>query len=102
LYPSLSSATGNDDGCTHVAELEIDGAMFHLHEEGTRNASPDKAGNTAVTIGLMVDDVQAVFDRAVAAGAKVISPVKDYDYKYRQGDIIDPFGHHWLIEKILS
>jgi PhnB protein len=92
----------NDDGSIHVVELEIDGAMFHLHEESRGNASPDKAGCTTVTIGLMVDDVHAVFGRAIEAGAKMISPVKDYDYKYRQGDIIDPFGHHWLIEKILS
>ena len=94
----------NDDGSIHVAELEIDGAMFHLHEEIERNnnISPVKATGTAVIIGLMVDDVHAVFDRAVAAGGKVISPVTDYDYNYRQGDVLDPFGHHWLIEKILK
>jgi len=28
-----------------------------------------------------------------------ISPAKDYEYGYRQGEIKDPFGHHWLIEK---
>jgi PhnB protein len=92
----------NDDGSIHVAELEIEGAMFHLHEEGKRDTSPGAAGGTTVIIGLMVDDVHAVFDRAVAAGAKVISPIVDHDYQYRQGDIIDPFGHHWLIEKILK
>jgi PhnB protein len=36
--------------------------------------------------------------RAIAAGAKEISPAQDYDYGYRQGEIKDPFGHHWLIE----
>jgi PhnB protein len=101
----------NDDGSIHVAELEIDGAMFHLHEEAKRDnnlspanvsLSPGNVNGTTVTVGLMVDDVHAVFDRAVAAGAKIISPVTDHDYKYRQGDLIDPFGHHWLIEKILS
>ena len=94
----------NDDGSIHVAELEIDGAMFHLHEEIERNnnISPRSATGTTVIVGLMVDDVYAVFDRAVAAGAKAISPVTDYDYSYRQGDVLDPFGHHWLIEKILK
>jgi PhnB protein len=102
----------NNDGSIHVAELEIDGAMFHLHEEtkpdsnsSSENAvslSPGMARGTTVIVGFMVDDVHAVFDRAVAAGAKIISPVTDYDYNYRQGDLIDPFGHHWLIEKILS
>jgi PhnB protein len=93
----------NEDGSIHVAELEIEGAMFHLHEEVKRNnnISPASATGTTVIVGLMVDDVHAVFDRAVAAGAKAISPVTDYDYNYRQGDVMDPFGHHWLIEKIL-
>ena len=101
----------NNDGSIHVAELEIDGAMFHLHEEskhdsnsirGNLNLSPGAASGTTVIVGLMVDDVHAVFDRAVAAGAKIISPVVDYEYGYRQGDLLDPFSHHWLIEKILS
>lgn len=101
----------NDDGSIHVAELEIDGAMFHLHEEAKRDnnlslanvsLSPETVNGTTVTVGLMVDDVHTVFDRAVAAGATIISPVTDYDYNYRQGDLIDPFGHHWLIEKILT
>ena len=91
----------NDDGSVHVAELEIDGALFHLHEEGADITSPVSAGSTTVIIGLMVDDVHAVFNRAVAVGATIRSPVKDYDYNYRQGDLIDPFGHHWLIQKKL-
>ena len=91
----------NDDGSIHVAELEIDGILFHLHEQGKQKSCPGKVGSSTVIVGLMVDDVQAVFDQAVAAGAKIISAVTDYDYLYRQGEIVDPFGHHWLIEKIL-
>jgi PhnB protein len=92
----------NDDGTVHVAAFSINGAMFRLHEEGSRSPSPDKAGSTTVTIGLTVDDVHAVVGQAVSAGAIVLSPVTDYPYGYRQGEIKDPFGHHWLIEKLLS
>jgi PhnB protein len=94
----------NPDGSVHVAAFSIDGAMFRLHEESKdgRNLSPDKTGGTTVTIGLSVDDVHAVVAQAVAAGAIVLSPVTDYEYGYRQGEIKDPFGHHWLIEKLLS
>ena len=92
----------NEDGSIHVAELEIDGVLFHLHEEGADIISPLNAGGNTVITGLMVDDVHAVFNRAVAAGAKVLSLVKDYDYNYRQGDLLDPFGHRWLIQKKLS
>jgi PhnB protein len=92
----------NPDSTVHVAAFAINGTVFRLHEEGARSLSPDKAGSTTVTIGLMVDDVHAVVEQAVSAGAIVLSPVIDYEYGYRQGEIKDPFGHHWLIEKLLS
>lgn len=92
----------NPDGTVHVAAFTIGGAQFRLHEEGSRTLSPDKAHSTTVTIGLVVDDVHAVVERAVTAGAALVSPVKDYEYGYRQGEIRDPFGHCWLIEKLLD
>ena len=90
----------NDDGTIHVSELSINGAIFHLHEE-TRNPtlfSPERHQGSTVTIGLFVEDVDAFMARAVAAGAKVTSPAQDYDYGYRQGDVVDPFGHIWMFE----
>jgi PhnB protein len=50
-------------------------------------------------IGLFVPDADAVMKKAVAAGASVLSPAQSYDYGYRQGEIIDPFGHVWMIEQ---
>jgi PhnB protein len=90
----------NDDGTLHVAELSIDGALFHLHEETARIGlfDPGKYNSTTVTIGLFVPDVDACMNRAKAAGAIEVSPAQDYDYGYRQGEIKDPFGHHWMIE----
>lgn len=93
----------NDDGTVHVSEFVIGDAIFHLHEDAYngRHFSPEKARGTTVTIGLFVDDVQAVFDLAVAAGATVVSPVQDYEYQMRQGELRDPFGHLWTIQKDL-
>src|SRR4030095_15689589 len=56
----------NDDGTYHVAELSIDGAMFHLHEETKRNnqISPEKINGTTTMIGLFVEDVDAVMNKA--------------------------------------
>lgn len=90
----------NDDGTIHVAELSIDGALFHLHEEVSRvnQFSPEKVNGTTTLIGLFVPDVDIVMNKAIAAGATVISPAQDYDYGYRQGEIKDPFGHQWMIE----
>ena len=91
----------NEDDTIHVAELTIEGAMFHLHEESLKSGSfcPDRFNGTTTTIGLFVQDVDRFMEKALAAGAKEISPARDYDYGYRQGEIKDPFGHHWLIEK---
>ena len=90
----------NDDESIHVAELSIDGVIFHLHEVTKPYFfSPGKYNGTTTIIGLFVSDVAAVMNRAIDAGAREISPVRDYEYGYRQGEIEDPFGHHWLIQK---
>ena len=91
----------NDDGSVHVAEMKIEGALFHLHEESSRNAelSPQTLGGTSVILGLFVDDPDTMMANALTAGATELSPIQDYDYGYRQGNIRDPFGHHWTIEK---
>lgn len=90
----------NDDGSVHVAELSIDGALFHLHEESIKSGlfSPEMQNGTTAVIGLFVSDVDAFMKRAIAAGATEISPAQDYDYGYRQGEVKDPFGHVWMIE----
>lgn len=91
----------NDDGSIHVVELSINGSIFHLHEVTAKPAffSPEKYDGTTTLIGLFVEDVNDVMKSAIQAGAIEISAAKDYEYGYRQGEIKDPFGHHWLIEK---
>lgn len=91
----------NDDGSIHVVELKVDNAIFHLHEENyiKKEFSPLSCNGVTTNIGLMVDDVDTVMAQAITAGAKATSPAKDYEYGLRQGDIIDPFGHQWTIQK---
>ena len=94
----------NPDGSVHVGELEIDGALFHIHEEtpASNQLSPETVRSTTLVIGIFVADPDGLYNRAVAAGAKVLSPIQDYDYGYRQGVVVDPFGHQWLIQKKIS
>ncbi|WP_091874443.1 VOC family protein [Pricia antarctica] len=91
----------NDDGSIHVAELEIDGAIFHLHEimRWFEALEPVTAKGVTTVVGLFVDDVHKVFKRGISAGATEIRPVTDYEYGYRQGLFKDPFGHYWQIQK---
>lgn len=96
-----------------VAGLEISGAQLFLASEspehGTR--SPDTVGHTTVRIELFVDDPYAVHRRALAAGAIEKDPVREHNYpttgpkpikRMLQGCVIDPFGHMWLIGKVLE
>jgi PhnB protein len=91
----------NDDGSIHVAELSINGAIFHLHETTARSYffTPGKHNGITTLIGLFVPEVDIVMKNAIQAGALEISAAKDYEYGYRQGEIKDPFGHDWLIQK---
>src|ERR1700694_3714203 len=87
-----------------VAELSIDGAPFNVVDENPEgsNLSPERLGGTSVRIDLVVDDPDKVAQRAVAAGARTLFPIADQPYGWRQGRVVDPFGHHWLIGKPLS
>ena len=61
----------NDDGTLHVAELSIEGALFHLHEEkpAAGQLEPIKNNGTTTYIGLFVEDVDKVINSAIDAGA---------------------------------
>ncbi len=89
----------NEDGSIHVVELEIDGAIFHLHETMDNALEPKSAKGVTTVIGLFVPNVEEVMNQAIQAGAIEINPTTDYDYGYRQGMFKDPFGHYWQIQK---
>jgi PhnB protein len=93
-----------DDKGEVVARLAVDGCEFWLADESTKhfNFSPESLGGGSVRMILTVEDPDAVFERAVAAGATVVWPVSDQSYGWRIGRIVDPFGHHWEIGKPLS
>jgi PhnB protein len=86
-----------------VAVLLIDGRHVGVATEAPElgTPSPETAGATTVRISLEVEDPDAVAARAVAAGGTEMFPVADQPYGMRQGRVVDPFGHHWLIGKPL-
>lgn len=89
----------NDNGSVHVAEFEINGAIFHLHETMRGALEPVSAKGVTTTIGLFVPNVDEIMNKAIQAGAAEINPAEDHDYGYRQGMFKDPFGHYWQIQK---
>jgi PhnB protein len=85
-------------GVAH-AEIKIGNSMIMLADEhpamGYRG--PRSLGGSAVSIMLYVDNVDAVFERAVKAGAKSQRVVENQFYGDRSGTLEDPFGHVWTI-----
>jgi PhnB protein len=92
-----------EDGGSVVAQLSVGGAEFWVADESPEhfNFSPESLGGATTRMVMVVADPDAAFDRAVAAGGKVVVPVENQPYGWRVGRIVDPFGHHWEIAKPL-
>src|SRR4051812_5611074 len=87
------------DGRLMHASVEIGESVVMLCDEfpeyGCGTASPLSLGGASVVIHLNVDDVDASYARAVAAGATATMPPTDMFWGDRYGQIVDPFGHRW-------
>jgi PhnB protein len=85
-----------------VSNLTINGYGFWVSDEAPeyKNFSPETLGGGTVRMILTIEDPDAAFDRAVAAGATVVCPIRT-EYAWRIGRVLDPFGHHWEIGKPL-
>ena len=94
----LGSRPGPDGTVVH-ALMSIGGAMVIIEGEwpALASRSPQPDGSSPVVIFVYVEDVDKVVERAVAAGAKVLLPVKNQFWGDRTGRIVDPMGHVWTI-----
>ena len=86
-----------------VCQLSVEGAKFWVSDESPAhgNFSPESIGGGTVRMVLTVSDPDAAFARAVAAGAKEVTPVTNA-YGWRVGRVVDPYGHHWEIGRPLE
>ena len=83
-----------------VARLAIEESEFWVADESPvhANFSPESLGGGTVRLVLTVQEPETVFERAVSAGATVVSPVRS-EHGWLVGRVVDPFGHHWEIGK---
>ena len=81
------------------AEIKIGDSPIMLADESPEMGirSPQSLGGTPVSLLLYLNDVDARFKQAVAAGAAVQRPLRDEFYGDRTGTVIDPFGHIWSL-----
>ena len=80
--------------------LSINGGVFMLSDDfseqfGGPSSTPEALGGSPVTLHLQVEDVDAAWAKAVAAGAIVTMPLADQFWGDRYGQMKDPFGHKW-------
>jgi len=88
-------------------EIVLDGHKFFVSDEfsaseGGACQTPQTLGGTSVRITLQTEDADAVVERAVAGGARVVMPLQDMFWGARYGQIVDPYGHQWGINQQLK
>ena len=81
------------------AELQLGDSVIMLADEfpDMSAPSPKSIGGSPVTLVAYVEDVDDVFERALAAGATQLAPVENQFYGDRSGQFEDPFGHRWNV-----
>lgn len=81
-----------------VARLSVAGAEFWVGDESPEhhNFSPETVGGGTVRMVLTISDPDAMFARALGAGARQVHPVSE-EHGWRVGRLVDPYGHHWEI-----
>jgi PhnB protein len=95
----ICRAPGPDGNTIMHAELKIgDSRLFLADEFPEMNCrGPQSIGGSPVAIHIYVEDVDAVFNQALAAGAQVVMPLEDAFWGDRYGKLTDPFGHQWSL-----
>jgi PhnB protein len=93
------SCMSSPDGKVGHAEIKIGDSPIMLADEHPEMGfrGPKSIGGSPVGLLLYVKDADAVFARAVAAGAATLRPLADQFYGDRSGTVMDPFGHVWTI-----
>ena len=81
------------------ATMKLGDSRFQLADEslGMATPAPPTLGGSSVVLNICVEDVDELFNRAVAAGAKVTVPLANQFWGARYGQTVDPFGHAWAL-----
>jgi PhnB protein len=99
----LYSLTTPDGGIGH-AEFKIGDTIIMIVDENPEwgNKSPQTLGGSPFTLNIMVENPDATLAEGEKAGGKVLSPAADQFYGFQSGRLQDPFGHVWIVSKVLE
>jgi uncharacterized glyoxalase superfamily protein PhnB len=85
-----------EEGYVNHAEMRLGDGKIYLGDPGEQYRNPKKLGNETVGIYVVVEDVDAHFERAKAAGADIREEPTDQEYGERRYAAVDPEGHEWF------
>ena len=104
FYKSVFAATeimrmAGPNGKIMHAELKIGDSIVMLADENPQTGvmSPQTIGGFSVGLHVYVENVDAVIQKAVESGAKLLRPIKNQFYGDRSGSLLDPVGHMWSV-----
>ncbi len=94
----LQRQTAPDGKLIH-GRIKIGDSIVMLADEfeGGGASAPTTVGTTSVTLHIYADDVDNLWERALAAGARIAMPLENQFWGDRYGQLVDPFGHRWSI-----
>jgi PhnB protein len=90
------------DGELIHAEVRIGDSVVMITGESGDARSPASSGAVSAIMATYWEDVDAAWERALAAGAEVIYPLADQFYGERGGRLRDPFGHQWMLSQVIE
>jgi uncharacterized glyoxalase superfamily protein PhnB len=87
------------DGRLLHGSVRVGDSLIMMSDEfpGSDAHNPGDLGTSTVVLHIYSDDVDALWERAVAAGGKPVTPLEDQFWGERYGKLVDPFGHHWTM-----
>jgi PhnB protein len=91
-----------EEGYVNHAEMRLDGVPVLMGNPGAAYRNPRELGQETVGLYVEVDDADAVYERARAAGAEILQEPTDEEYGHRRFTARDPEGHHWFFAHVLE
>jgi uncharacterized glyoxalase superfamily protein PhnB len=100
-FREVDRTTGGAGGLHAELEVSPGGGRIYLGQPPAGFENPAKVGRTSL-LYILVEDVDAHYERAQAAGATIIEEPNDLPFGHRRYGCSDPHGHEWFFAQILG
>jgi uncharacterized glyoxalase superfamily protein PhnB len=91
-----------EEGYVNHAEMKVGDGHIYMGDPGDHYRNPKELGQDTVGLYVLVDDVDAHFERAKAAGAEILREPRNEEYGERRYDVVDPEGQRWYFAQTIA